>query len=680
MGAVPQEASLCHHLKPESLIRGKALFPRLIIDDDKADGPFLSSQTDQDPHLHSINLQIISSGRTVLDDWEVVLLQNQFPEELVESWTNGWTNPLVESRIYRIFQSIFKQNPAPDSPAAHIALDPANQNEIPVLAPTFYWRKSRRLIQLRCPLTLGPLVTCRDDALLKSHGLPPFHSSMHRFLYSPQAQKENLPAAFYSASIVADSDIVYPPEKLLADQIKLLTKARTDQGLDQTLKEQVLADFSSDEFEPLVEDLKILNLHESPVLLRHKTGINILDAARRLSLPPLAQEQGGKQENCRLFSSDGSGMDALEVLRLKLTLGLQAVTDVRTYYQTFSGPHLGLGPSAFKVRIGGIVPGLPSFWNQQAGLTGLPAGALVPDTPELELHRILLEREPVFLPEWARNELFWKTREGQLVIRKIQNKESKPKILAELKDEGITWPKLSARDFLRIALPVKQTKEPLEIWANVISDPSGSAGDLALQFNIAPDHIPRFEQLQGVIPQKIRYTILPCLQAPVDLYSLGLLLISILVTHDQQSVSAVAESLIKACRILEDKSGSNEKNLKLHLAKKAATWLSESREAVVFSKDHLFSDPQDRRQGRPNAVPAELWEEALILGLRMITQAPEFGICQDRGDFDQSNPASVFEPVLAQLEILLTKIDALLFGQHVHNREVRHAVGAFINK
>ena len=47
-----------------------------------------------------------------------------------------------------------------------------------------------------------------------------------------------------------------------------------------------------------------------------------------------------------------------------------------------------------------------------------------------------------------------------------------------------------------------------------------------------------------------------------------------------------------------------------------------------------------------------------------------FGAQRDRA-------ALVFEPPLAEMEVLLARIDSVLLGGHLHNREARHVIRGF---
>ena len=70
----------------------------------------------------------------------------------------------------------------------------------------------------------------------------------------------------------------------------------------------------------------------------------------------------------------------------------------------------------------------------------------------------------------------------------------------------------------------------------------------------------------------------------------------------------------------------------------------------------------------------------MLLGFQMISWVPGFGFCKDHGDFDLNYPAGALEPVVASLEVVMTRIDAVLLGQQIHNREVRYVIRSFISR
>src|SRR5258706_3738595 len=80
----------------------------------------------------------------------------------------------------------------------------------------------------------------------------------------------------------------------------------------------------------------------------------------------------------------------------------------------------------------------------------------------------------------------------------------------------------------------------------------------------------------------------------------------------------------------------------------------------AFGKTHLFAHPE-RHEGAAAALPDDLWVEALLIGLRAVTNFRGFSICRGAGDFDPGHPEVKAEFLLQLVESLVRRVDAALF-------------------
>jgi hypothetical protein len=184
----------------------------------------------------------------------------------------------------------------------------------------------------------------------------------------------------------------------------------------------------------------------------------------------------------------------------------------------------------------------------------------------------------------------------------------------------------------------------------------------------------------GVAKPGVPYAIFPDLHAPVDLHGLGLTLLAVLLTHDQQPIQAVEQAVSEAAGSLRALNLDDQSDAQRLLRARAGQWLTTSRHAGVFDRCHVFSRTHDRLEGRPNAIPKELWLDTLLVALRMTIRLPRFGFCAHRNDYDPHYPAGIFEPVLAEMDTLLQRMDAILLNRQAGNLEVRQAIGSVLRE
>jgi hypothetical protein len=153
-----------------------------------------------------------------------------------------------------------------------------------------------------------------------------------------------------------------------------------------------------------------------------------------------------------------------------------------------------------------------------------------------------------------------------------------------------------------------------------------------------------------------------------------MMLFRTLLVNDQQELAQVELALnnvrrqsAKAQEALSDQESAQA--LDLMLAE-----LGSEEYADVFDKRNIFYRSVDRLEDRPNAIPNSLWNNTLLLGLRLTTTRKGVSFCDDHGDFDSRYSAGSLELVLETLEGIVRKVGATLFSRSKHSVEVRQVV------
>jgi hypothetical protein len=90
----------------------------------------------------------------------------------------------------------------------------------------------------------------------------------------------------------------------------------------------------------------------------------------------------------------------------------------------------------------------------------------------------------------------------------------------------------------------------------------------------------------------------------------------------------------------------------------------------------LFRE-SDRGSGE-SAVPRLLWDDVLILGLRMASQVAGWSVCGALDDFDPAHPERPLDGALTELDSLIERSRGALFGSIGSNRVVLEVLDDFL--
>jgi hypothetical protein len=97
-----------------------------------------------------------------------------------------------------------------------------------------------------------------------------------------------------------------------------------------------------------------------------------------------------------------------------------------------------------------------------------------------------------------------------------------------------------------------------------------------------------------------------------------------------------------------------------------------------LDKDQIFARREDRSAGRPNAIPDDLWTDALLLALRLVTRDPVFALPPAE---DAAAPLLVpgaLDEARAQAAELYRRATALLFRRQSVHVEIQAAIAELL--
>lgn len=591
--------------------------------------------------------------------------------------------------------------------------------------PLLYCRKTHQLFR---PLSaLGtPLVTCRDDAVLRGNGLPAYSESIETFLYNEADIAAGAAARFYQ--LVEDGEEPHPkaadhleclrnqasvpglpgnpaPELGGAEDIKRFAElAATFPCLSCTHREECygeekylenLTPFAFEDTNALVIELNDFHYDEMCDLLG---GVRWKEFFKTHLGDGATEGQTFRLRNVErliefgrryLFAGDGSGLDALEILKLKWTLFTQACQSVYEFHRRCGTAHLRVEPQHMMVRMDPTGEYLPTMWQFRTHLISLGAPAVDLSAEHGETGEILMlpfNSNPVYDAEIVRNSSFGIVQRGGFLLTSLDetDKAGRYIIKAEIHHEGVGMGWLSLKDRIKITLRHIVGTSDLSFFCLRDPDHDYSQRELIVRshpIELSEQQVRALTRIHGVKVHNAGFALYPLFQVPCDIFSLGMLLFRTLVVNDEQGIGDVSLGLEG---LKQDLSGVSR--LEFDEGQESDFWeaLIEGHVrhdvAKIFGREQIFYSADDRYEDRPNAIPEKLWNEALALGMQMITTLDGFSICANHGDFDHQYAAGKMEPVLRRSQEILRKMDTALFSMSKRNAEIRAAIDSVMNE
>jgi hypothetical protein len=560
-----------------------------------------------------------------------------------------------------------------------------------LLPPTIFCATSGRLFRIPCPRCFGPLSTCRDDALLAAAGLPLYSATAAKFLYCSACHpKEGGEGARFWAGTEAEArglERVDSLEDLRRDYGAALEKASAENvslKLDELPQASAAPATTAGRKGAAPTNPEsgwtVFNLHDSPFLVTRQAPVAFDEFVARLGAGGETAE-GAEAAPGFLFAAEGSGIDAVEVLALKLAAFLQIVADVRRHYLLLGRPHLDLHPDHLVVEPapqGGFLPALWSFRVKLLGaspsrLAHLGAGLAVPLPPR--------DPRPPFASPAIRAARLASPAAGELMIERVLPEKGgadRWRIEGTLLDPHGFYPPPTLRDFVQLAWPRELFGRVRTATARL--DPRSAPESVEMAITTEPLELDvtlaqRLSRPGGFRVPGVRYKIYSSLSAPEDIYSLGILLLRILLVNDTQALSTL-EPLIEA---VPQGTSQSVRGSRRTVEEALSAMLAAEPERLA--KANLFHRETDRGPGRPNSIPEEIWTGVLLFALRLIGRGPGFGLTPEKGGsygFNEANPVAHLDEVQAEAEDLLRRLHGILFNRQAVHVEVQTLISELL--
>jgi hypothetical protein len=495
---------------------------------------------------------------------------------------------------------------------------------------------------------------CQDDALLEAAGLPPYRSSLSRFLYQPMKGKDS-PFVPLTGDAAANASSAALLESLgLSGQV---VPFNAHGGL------MMAVSFHPFGYEDYID---LLGGKPWSGLEHGKTQVQLGELYQSLTESDPQQDRGG-----HLFLGlHGRKGRLLETLHLKLQLLADVFRAVRVSLRTHQAPCLNLSPESFRVKLADLGVGLPFLWTAKCALV-LPPESLALDVKSAE-DRVFVRAgragRSIYLPE---GQIASSRGLGNVRIRKVLPHEPEAVIIEGTLRLQEPSP-CSPRDLLWVRLPLSTGS--VDFYGHIDSDSLASS---EVRFRTLPRRLPEAcaQALRSgavVVFPRCQYEIITLLSSPCDLYSLGVLAIRTLLVNDKTALPVALDDLLS---LAHQVAVEHHPDLPLP-ARIGAIFARKPGWLESLGPHRLLAIPLGLDEANA-LVPAGLWHEVLAAIVRLFPGAGPDSYCADLNDAPPLALETVLDPPLTDFQNLLLKTRSLIVIDWAYNREVRAAIDDF---
>lgn len=489
---------------------------------------------------------------------------------------------------------------------------------------------------------------CVDDALLSGKGLPPYSTSLHRYLHvSESARSSGFVPLTPGAPVNEHTKSI---DSLLggkSGQVPLLVSG----GLAMV---RVRCPVGYEEFVDL--------LGEEP-------------ASAVLKLDPLSGVGSGGThyrpfvEGGLLLPRHGQWGRLVEALHLKLRLLADAIAGVRGVVAETRAPFLNLSATSFRVDLGPAGIELPALWTARAVLVRAGDAMALP-IPGADAEYFIQPRATasIYAPDSAGRAV-----EGRAQVRVRKVTPDKRPGIAVVSGSFVTQERISPRasDLTWIRLHIGD--HPVDLYARLESQSGGAAGEW--RFTTVPQSfgagtISTLQSAEGVAAADAPFQTIPLLSTPCDLYALGVLAIRTLLVGGGEPEITLPEALDELMSLARASSESSGDGLAARLA---ATMPREARWMNALGPHRLVRGLSSR-EAALDVVPMDLWCDTLAMIIRMFPALSDESTCGDLGDAPAAGIHSVFDAAIKDVERLLVRSRSLIVIDWRQNREIHSVV------
>jgi hypothetical protein len=499
---------------------------------------------------------------------------------------------------------------------------------------------SMRLIQAVDTESQDAFTLCRDEGALAGAGLPPYGSTLHRYLYLPRS------AGKFFIPVTQDA-----PTGPRTRPLSSLTGDRTDLRPLNLAGLMMVRALTTADFESYID---VLSARPDSRIHTHMPRPNGSDA----------QLRGPVSDDGWMFSPrQGRHAQALEAFYLKLRAFYDAVAAVQTVVARTGRPMLNLDAHHFRVTLSDPAAALPHLWTARVTLAegGRALELTIPASDRRYYLAPAGSSSPVYQPQRSTASAYSR---ALLRVRSVIPETSNGVVV-----EGTltTQERIEPVGNDLLWVRVDHATAPIDLYAHVSTDEAPVPGELRFR-SVG-------QQLTAPVGQYLKslegastgagFSLLPVLDSACDLYSLAVLAVRTFYVNGQNSLPvALDEMLSFARRVAQEYDESAPFRMRL-----GEVFESQPHWKLALGSHRLNWDklPADEAS---ELVPQELWTALTAVVVSMFPGVGPDSICRDMCSAPPGAPERVFEPCKRALNDLLVRARSLIVVDWRSNREI----------
>lgn len=490
---------------------------------------------------------------------------------------------------------------------------------------------------------------CEDDALLEQHGLPPYRSSLARYLFVREESDNKsrfvpvTPDGLKNEHTIARREIPGCGDECIA--------LNPEGGL---LMVRAYYPFSFDEFVQILGGAKWEGLGHG-----------------REQLDPLGADSENRLSDrnalgCLFLAAEGTCGRLLETLHLKIGLLQQAFEAVRGLTREQRRPLLNLTAEALRVRVPPTGSPLPFLWSAHVALTDPGDAAILPVETSDSTYYFRARETGVTIYRPATGMAV--RGRGVMRIRQVLQDVRKGTIA-----EGTFQPRediaVDPHDLIWFRITLKD--EPMDLYATMEEDRALALGEWRFRSvgqDLPEARVMELSAAEGAPLQNIPFEVFPLLSTPCDLYALLVLAVKTLLVDKQTTLPVALDEVMSLAR----EAGSMDAPNRSLAERIADLFAQDGRWTESLGPQRLIQDDilPTRAFG---CIPAEIWWDVLAMLVRMLP-GHACSTCRDYGDAPPKAIHKVMDACINDAAALAKLTRSLIVTDWEQNAEVRMVV------
>ena len=499
----------------------------------------------------------------------------------------------------------------------------------------------------------APWELCVDDQLLEKHGLPPYSTSLARYLYiRPTSQPPFLPVTSESP----ESDATKEASRTLGP----LVPFNPDGGLMMARK---FSPLSFETYSDVIGGQPWKGLEEGNKVFKLAGVYSTLQSAE------VIQQGGG-----HLFlGKRGVAGRLIETFYLKLDLLLQAFRLVSEFVRDEQLPFLNLSADSFRVSLAETNRNLPYLWTARVALSTFGSGLALPIETSDARYFVApgVETTSIYSPIASGSPI---RAVGAVRIRKVLSQDDGSTVL-----EGTLATQerigISRTDLIWMRLTLSLGR--IDVYANL--EEGLAQGEQ--RFRTVPLQLPEhmgvaIRSTEGVRFPNVAFETLPMTSSPCDLYALAVLGVRTLLVNDQHTLPIALDEISSLAQAV-----AAEPSEPVEVAKRLREVCAlDPRWRASLGPDRLLNPQSLTSDESLKYLPGDLWWDSIALLIQCFPGLISNAFCADLGDAPPLALHSVFEAAIERLESLTLRTRSLLFVDWTYNAEIRSAIHSALQR